>query len=159
MLENTTLQLAPGQSRPLAFRLFAKDRFATSLCLKITFFTSATPEYPHSTLITHIFTMRELFSPHKVTFLHPGGIVSYAVLRAPSEKAIDGVHPKQGLPVLLHLHGAGLEADSHEVRHTLDSVPDLQAWALFPTGVTSWSADDWRKSSAAHSSGILLTLN
>lgn len=53
--------------------------------------------------------------------------------------------PKQSLPILLNLHGAGLEADSHQVRHMLDPVPDLHAWVLYPTGGNPWSADDWRK--------------
>jgi len=55
------------------------------------------------------------------------------------------VAPERRLPILLNLHGAGLEADSYQVRHMLDSVPDLHAWVLFPTGGTPWSADDWRK--------------
>jgi predicted esterase len=46
-------------------------------------------------------------------------------------------------PVLLNLHGAGLEADSHQVRHMLDAVPDLCAWVLFPSGLSGWSGDDW----------------
>lgn len=44
---------------------------------------------------------------------------------------------------MLQLHGAGLEAESDLVAHALDSVPDLCAWILFPTGVTPWSGDDW----------------
>lgn len=52
----------------------------------------------------------------------------------------------RALPILLNLHGAGLEADSQRVRHMLDTVPDLRAWVLFPSGVTPWSADDWRTS-------------
>ena len=74
-------------------------------------------------------------SPHRITFIHPGGIVSYAILTAPSENAISG-SPKKRLPILLNLHGAGLEADSHQVRHMLDAVTDLPAWVMFPTGVT-----------------------
>ena len=80
--------------------------------------------------------MHSSHSPHKITFIHPGGIVSYAILTAPSKKAISGLSPKKRLPILLNLHGAGLEADSHQVRHMLDSVTDLPAWAIFPTGVT-----------------------
>jgi predicted esterase len=43
----------------------------------------------------------------------------------------------------LNLHGAGLEADSQQVSHMLDAVPDLDAWVLFPTGMSPWSGDDW----------------
>ncbi|KAL1587647.1 hypothetical protein WHR41_03449 [Cladosporium halotolerans] len=74
----------------------------------------------------------------------PGGMVSYAILRPPSLKAIETCNSPDGkLPILLALHGAGLEADSDQVRHGLDPLPDLCAWVLFPTGVTPWSGDDW----------------
>lgn len=43
----------------------------------------------------------------------------------------------------MNLHGAGLESDSHQVRHMLDAVPELDAWVLFPTGMSPWSGDDW----------------
>ncbi len=43
----------------------------------------------------------------------------------------------------MNLHGAGLESDSHQVRHMLDAVPELGAWVLFPTGMSPWSGDDW----------------
>lgn len=48
-------------------------------------------------------------------------------------------------PLLLQLHGAGVEAESDQVAHALDPVLNLCAWVLFPTGVTSWSSDDWRQ--------------
>lgn len=98
-----------------------------------------------STVIIHEFVMRDNHSPHKFTFLHPSGIVSYAILRSPSRKVTSEISPRGRLPIILNLHGAGLEADSRQVRHTLDSAPDVPAWVLFPTGVTSWSSDDWRK--------------
>jgi predicted esterase len=43
----------------------------------------------------------------------------------------------------LNLHGAGLEADTHQVRHMLDDIPDIKAWVLYPTGMSPWSGDDW----------------
>lgn len=79
---------------------------------------------------------------HKITHLHPGGIVSYSILRPPSPDA--ACRPGQkSAPILLQLHGAGLEADNYIVAHALDPLPNLCAWVLFPTGVTPWSADDW----------------
>ena len=53
------------------------------------------------------------------------------------------VDPGQRLPIQLNLHGAGLEADSPQVRHMLDPLPDLRAFVLSPSGVTPWSGDDW----------------
>lgn len=60
------------------------------------------------------------------------------------------------LPVLLALHGAGLEASDPMVKHSLDEMEDLCAWVLFPTGVTKWSGDDWRAYTVP--STILLSL-
>lgn len=64
--------------------------------------------------------------------------MSYAILRPPRVKVAESI-----FPVLLNLHGAGLQADSHQVSHMLDAVPDLNAWVLFPTGMSPWCGDDW----------------
>jgi hypothetical protein len=71
--------------------------------------------------------------------------VSYAILRPPHDTSSCKSRRKE-YPVLVNLHGAGLEADTEQVRHMLDDIPLLCAWLLFPSGVTSWSGDDWRKS-------------
>lgn len=106
------------------------------LSLEVTYVESESPDCLLSTAFSAAFSMHSSYSPHKITFIHPGGIVSYAILRAPSKKSMSGLSPKKRFPILLNLHGAGLEADSHQVRHMLDSVTDLPAWVLFPTGVT-----------------------
>ncbi len=89
-------------------------------------------------------THRSISEPHKVTHMHPGGIVSYAILRPPGKNESCASDTSSTLPVLMMLHGAGLEADCDIVAHALDPLPDLCAWVLFPTGVTPWSGDDWR---------------
>jgi hypothetical protein len=83
------------------------------------------------------------YDAHKVTHIHPSGIVSYAVLRPPSKNAtcVSDVRPA---PVMVLLHGAGVEADSTIVRNSFDKLPDICAWLLMPSGVTTWSGDDWR---------------
>jgi predicted esterase len=83
-----------------------------------------------------------MYLPHKLTFLHPGGMVSYTMLRPPAKNATCRSSQTE-LPVLLALHGAGLEADDSMVTGALNPVSDLCAWVLFPTGVTPWSGDDW----------------
>jgi predicted esterase len=65
------------------------------------------------------------------------------MLRAPAKNATCGADPATSAPILLQFHGAGVDADNSMVAHALDSIPDLCAWVLFPTGVTSWSGDDW----------------
>ena len=78
-----------------------------------------------------------------MTFKHPSSDISYAILRAPQMRNIEEKTSSERLPVILGLHGAGLEAESPQMRHALDSVPDLSAWILFPTGMSTWSGDDW----------------
>jgi hypothetical protein len=77
-------------------------------------------------------------------FLHSSGIVSYAVLRPPSSNAPCKPDPKSKLPILLSLHGAGVKAENPQLKESYDQLPDLCAWLLFPSGVTTWSGDDWR---------------
>lgn len=102
---------------------------------------------------------RTIEEPHKITFFLPSSTVSYAILRAPSRKVCNELSFTQSLPVLLNFHGAGLEADSDQVRHILDSVPDLRAWVLFPTGVTPWSGDDWRMLPRVYTTADMLSFN
>ena len=144
MLQKSPLSLAPGQSRPLTFRINFSGIKLQRFCLSIHYTLMTSPGSVQGTTVVCSLTDKEITDPHKITFLHPSGIVSYAILRPPSAKACSQIPEGSALPILLNLHGAGLEADSWQVRKTLDAVPDLPAWALSPTGVTSWSGDDWR---------------
>lgn len=90
---------------------------------------------------------KTMFEPHKYTFLHPGGFVSYAMIRPPSNngsgKSTSNVTCT--LPILLNLHGAGLKADDPQLTSSLDAISGLPAWTIFPAGVTPWSGDDWHQ--------------
>lgn len=137
--------LIAGQTRPVAFNVTLPAHNVSSVNYVITYRTSGSSR--NSTLeVTQNLTKSSVYEPHKITYLHPGGMVSYAMLRPPARNAT--CHPGQNssLPVLLALHGAGLEADNGMVAHALDPMPDLCAWVMFPTGVTPWSGDDWRES-------------
>ncbi len=142
--DGVPFRLAPGQSRPLVFRLSTLSPKAYKMSLKVHFKVEGSPVVLYSGQISHTFLNHSIYEPHRITFLHSGDIISYAILRAPSLTASHGLRPDQALPVILNLHGAGLEADSEQVRHMLDPIPDLHGWVLFPTGVTPWSGDDWR---------------
>lgn len=144
MTEKPPFRLAPGQSRPLVFQLFMPSSTSLSLSLKIFYSVRPSSSLLSSPIITHHIPNRTIEEPHKFTFLMPTGTLSYAILRPPSRKVTNEVSSSEELPVLLNLHGAGLDANSHQVRHMLDSVPDLRAWVLFPTGGTPWGGDDWR---------------
>lgn len=145
MTADIPFRLAPGQTRQLVFHISSTTGITPDrLSLKI-FFTVNGKSSPLShTTVSHSFSHRNIYEPHKVTFLLPSRSLSYSILRPPSEIVKNQFSSNQSLPVLLNLHGAGLEADSHQVRHMLDAVPDLRAWVIFPSGVTPWSGDDWR---------------
>ena len=147
LIDEAPLPIAPGQTAPLAFRVQFKHTLdhPIEITFVITYAFTDQPERYLRSCFSHRFALACLHDPHKLTFLHPSGIVSYAILRAPSDKVCRDVDLKSRLPVLLGLHGAGLEADSDRMRKALAPLSNLPAWVLFPSGVTSWSADDWRE--------------
>lgn len=99
----------------------------------------------NSISLTYTLASRNLDEPHKFTFMHPGNIVAYAILKAPLPAQAPSYTSKTKLPVMLCLHGSGLDVESHQAHHALDDVADLRAWVLLPTGGTDWCGDDWRK--------------
>lgn len=139
------MPLAPGQTRPLVFRMTFQGPLPPCVSIVITYAFAEHPEQLFEALIRHTFVVARLYEAHKFTFLHPGGIVSYALLKPPSRKVCTRENSIKTLPILLVLHGAGVEADNNQVRQQLDSFQDLAAWVLCPTGVTPWSSDDWRE--------------
>lgn len=146
LVHQSTIKIAPGQSRPVAFRVACIPSTPTKqVDVEFTYRVDSEEPDDYVLSVTGIpGTVQSLHQPQKLTYLHPGGIVSYAVLRPPSVAATQTCNATgKGLPILLALHGAGLEADNDLVRHSLDQLPDLCAWVLFPTGVTPWSGDDW----------------
>ncbi|KAF2269009.1 hypothetical protein CC78DRAFT_540444 [Lojkania enalia] len=135
--------IVAGQTRPVAFNVSLPSSNSSSISYIITY-KLLNIEGPLSKLtISQNLTKVSSYDPHKITYFHPGGMVSYAMLRPPARNATCKPAHNATLPILLQLHGAGLEADNGIVAHALDSVPDLCSWVLFPTGVTPWSGDDW----------------
>jgi hypothetical protein len=136
-----SLQIAGLQTRPLVFKIFLEADHEPNFSVEVTYQTA------DGSLRALYFDInleqRQLSDPLRITYLHPAGIVSYAILRTPPLKTCDISIPA---PVILVLHGAGLEADSAQARGMLDGTYGTCAWMLFPSGVTSWSGDDWRES-------------
>lgn len=135
------ITIVAGQTKPVAFNISLATGNASTTDYDIIYKTVG--GVYHSTLrasqtLNHV----DRYAPHKLTFLHPGGMVSYAMLRPPAKNATCRFESSQ-LPILLQLHGAGLEADNPMVPGAMNAVLDLCAWVLFPTGVTPWSGDDW----------------
>ena len=139
--ESARVVIVAGQTRPVAFNISLPSRNASSVAYNITYKLVGSNKRSSLEVIQdlkHVST----YEAHKITYMHPASMVSYAMLRPPANNATCR-HKQTKLPVLLALHGAGLEADNPMVTGALDPVSDLCAWALFPTGVTPWSGDDW----------------
>lgn len=133
------LVLAPYQSRPVAFQFGELNCTSDNLKLSLQYKISTSNDLKFTNTIKVQLVSKGIYDPHKFTFKHPSGIISYAILRAPSNPKCS----KSRLPILLALHGAGLDADSEEARHMLDAAYGVCAWTLIPTGGTAWSGDDW----------------
>jgi predicted peptidase len=138
---STGISIVAGQTRPVAFNITLPSHNATSITYDVVYKTA------NGTLRSKIQVSQDLkhasiYQPHKITFLHPGGIVSYGMLRPPAKNATCRSGQTK-LPVLLSLHGAGVEAENPAVTGALNGVSDLCAWVLFPSGVTPWAGDDW----------------
>ncbi|KAM0713690.1 hypothetical protein Q7P37_010652 [Cladosporium fusiforme] len=146
LVHEKPVKIMPGQSRPVAFRVSCIPSTPTKRVEVEFFYRVASKGLDDHVISVTGFpaTIETSHQPQKITYLHPGGMVSYAVLRPPSVTATKTCNAtSDSLPIILALHGAGLEADNRLVRHSLDPLPDLCAWVLFPTGVTPWSGDDW----------------
>ena len=135
--------VAPGQTKPIAFKISRFNEEARSFNLVIRYVSSEV-EVVSSIISTIPLRRREsIYEPHKVTHLHSSGVVSYAMLRPPSSSADCTGGPGSEVSILVNLHGAGVEAENPALANSFDSLPDLCAWLIFPSGVTTWS-DDWR---------------
>ena len=144
MAAKPSLRLMPGQSRPLSFRIASLKFSVILLNFRIKYTSDQSSAILFTRVITSQLDLRDQREPHRFTFLHPSNTVSYAILRPPSQMATLTADANTAWPVLVNLHGAGLEADSDQVRRMFDDAPDLRAWIVSPTGMTSWSSDDWR---------------
>ncbi|KAF1810085.1 hypothetical protein P152DRAFT_421694 [Eremomyces bilateralis CBS 781.70] len=143
---SSSFLLAPGQTRPFAFEIDLEGYHQSSIEVTVTYAaanTANTTTIPSTTSINIPLRHRSRHDAQKLTYPHPSGIVSYAMLRPPAANASCSKIQDFRAPILLALHGAGVDADSDQQTHSLDAVVDLCAWVLFPSGVTTWSGDDW----------------
>ncbi|ETN36331.1 uncharacterized protein HMPREF1541_08608 [Cyphellophora europaea CBS 101466] len=137
---HTKVWIAVGQSRPLLFRLDEIYNPSSELVATVHF-----RQLDHMQLeeiyVPFLASGRGIEEPQRLTFLHPSGSLSYAVLLPPSRKTVR--QHKGPLPVLVGLHGSGLDVNSYQLKHSFDGAPNFPAWILFPTGMSTWCGDDW----------------
>jgi predicted esterase len=133
--------IAPGQTRVLTFTIGALNRVVDTLSLEIEY---RNQNYGGSGRVLKTqpkFRRVGLQDLQKITYTHPSGMVSYAMMRPPSQAACpDG---STSAPIILLLHGAGVDVDSSMTRDVSKTLPDMCAWQLYPSGVTTWCGDDW----------------
>ncbi|KAL4915571.1 hypothetical protein BDW62DRAFT_121413 [Aspergillus aurantiobrunneus] len=136
------LRLAPYQTRPLVFQFTAGNLLSVELSVNIRY-KILREETTWLQSFRVIFTSKSLSQTQRFTYMHPSGIVSYGILRPPPLDSCLSNQSETSLPIIIGLHGAGLEADSMQVRGMLNAAYGICAWMMFPSGVTSWSGDDW----------------
>lgn len=139
-----SLEIEPYQTRPAIFRIDHLMEGQREFSFVVGYRLAGEPELKVTQPVKVSLQVRSMGEPQKYTFFHQSGILSYAIIRPPMNTSCYQPY-KQNLPVLLSLHGAGLEADDETVRHMLDDAYGVCAFIIFPTGVTPWSGDDWRK--------------
>ncbi|KAK5172574.1 uncharacterized protein LTR77_002694 [Saxophila tyrrhenica] len=137
------IKLVPGQTRPIAFGVGCTLTYDRRIEGELVYRYEGTSLEHTMHLGAWPDAHKSIYEPHKITYLGPGGVVSYGILRAPSLDAQCDQSSNQSAPVLIALHGAGVDVDSDVVRSTFDDLADLCAWVLIPSGVTTWSGDDW----------------
>ena len=134
------MSIVPGQSRPIAFSVERLRAQSLPTALTVRYLRIGATEVSDVSVSTQ-FAFRNMYLPHKITFLHYGGSVSYAIIRPPPQN-VSRDH-EYDLPIMVNLHGAGLDVDSSQVRHSFDEAAALPCWMIFPQGMSPWSGDDW----------------
>lgn len=142
LLSDTDVRLTSGQTRPIGFVVTCGHLRHRTVDLELEYFVQGDEQERTLTLSATPSVHPEVGDKHKITFLHSSGIVSWAILRPPPNGTC-GEISKFSLPVLLALHGAGVNAD--QVKDVFDPLPDLCAWFVFPQGGSSWAGDDWHQ--------------
>lgn len=83
----------------------------------------------------------------KLTYQQSSGTVGYGMLKPPAKSVWEEA---DSLPVMVFLHGAGLDADNDMLLRSLDDAGDIRAFVLYPTGGSAWSGDDWHQNGYGH---------
>ncbi|GFF89514.1 hypothetical protein IFM53868_05862 [Aspergillus udagawae] len=144
LVMNEPLDLLGYQARPLVFRIYLGDSSQNELSAEILYKIHRGNDEIFQTYPLRLrLTEKSVSQAQKLTYYY-AGIVSYAILRPPPVTCEPAIPDGDGtLPVIVGLHGAGVKADSVQVREMLDAAYGTCAWILFPSGVTPWSGDDW----------------
>lgn len=143
LLREGPIKVVPGQTRPIGFRLECVPSYNRRIYLDLKYHINGENQERSVHVSTWPKVVEGTHVLHKMTYVHPSGVVSWAILRPPSARASCGSSANLSLPVMLALHGANVNANDYSMMHSFDPLPDLCAWLLIPQGTTPWSGDDW----------------
>ncbi|KAJ3300309.1 hypothetical protein HK104_002128 [Borealophlyctis nickersoniae] len=133
-----SVKLAPGQIYPVPLNIsVAGDK--TPSALKIEFDLADLGSTHQWTMTVGDFplTQRVWGNVYKMTFQDYDHSIHYAMVRPPKRTCT--TFPEKKCPVMLTLHGAGVEAAS---TYWTDAYKQQEyAWLLYPTGRTPWGYD------------------
>ncbi|PKX96729.1 uncharacterized protein P174DRAFT_417744 [Aspergillus novofumigatus IBT 16806] len=125
LVMNEPLDLLGYQARPLVFRIYLGDSSQKELPAEILYKIHRGNDEIFQTYPLRLrLTEKSVSQAQKLTYFY-AGIVSYAILRPPPVTCAPAIPEGDGaLPVIVGLHGAGVEADSVQVREMLDAAYD-----------------------------------
>ncbi|KAJ3283781.1 hypothetical protein HDU79_008768 [Rhizoclosmatium sp. JEL0117] len=137
-----SLKLAPGQVYPLPIDVDFESEEAhgailTSIHFEIDFYDLDQKDHFVVKSAQFPIRMRTWGEAYKITFLDYDNVVHYA-MALPPNKPCSSVGEAR-CPVILALHGAGVEAESPFWTEAYKRQD--YAWILFPTGRTPWGFD------------------
>ncbi|KAI8619925.1 hypothetical protein BC830DRAFT_1101631 [Chytriomyces sp. MP71] len=153
-----SLKLAPGQIYPLPIdvdfdREESNGAVLTSISFELDLYDLDAKERFVVTSTEFPIVERKWGEPYKITFLDYDNIVHYAMALPPNKEC--SVANQANCPVILALHGAGVEASNPFWTEAYKRQD--YAWVLFPTGRTPWGFD-WHGPSNLNVEAALHTL-
>ncbi|KAI9202381.1 uncharacterized protein BJ171DRAFT_514823 [Polychytrium aggregatum] len=136
-----SLRLAPGQVLPIPIELSVKDDtvpLPKKLAVTIKMMCMDDWEsFDVSAGELDLVTREWGTQAYKITFMDFDDSVHYAMVRPPARSCVSDATQK--CPVLLALHGAGVEASAQFWTNAYRQ--QKYAWTVFPTGRTPWGFD------------------
>lgn len=149
-------RISPGQTRVVAAKVDSRQRLPTSvshLRLAISF---SNPSRSEKWTLVHSLPLRHftrLERPFRMTFASPATLdegqpaqIGYAMVIPPLRSHLQNHSvDARTIPVILSLHGAGVDVESDEC---VNAIPSIGGWAVLPTGKNEWG-EDWHGASMA----------
>ncbi|KAI8812023.1 hypothetical protein BJ742DRAFT_794536 [Cladochytrium replicatum] len=136
-----SIKLAPGQPYPVPIELTLSDEAAppksVDIVLKLVRLDDTNEPFFVRVGEFPIVSRQWGSEAYKITFLDYDGVIQYAMAKPPKRPC--STSKRDRCPVLLALHGSGVEAVSTWWTNAYQQQEE--AWVLYPTGRTAWGFD------------------